>query len=149
VALQPSVGPWPLFQFLNLFTKSVGFLGWGSVRRKALPALRTELTQNKGTQTSMSQVRFEPTIPVFEQSKTVHTLDHAANVIGLIQHIDIQIRKSLIKSKYKFQVFALSSNLEFNKNRLFLKKIAEALKHRNAKNFTLWCISEIWINKAE
>jgi hypothetical protein len=27
--LQPFVGPWPLFQFLDLFTQSVGLLGWG------------------------------------------------------------------------------------------------------------------------
>jgi hypothetical protein len=34
---------------------------------------------NKRTQTYM---RFEPTIPVFERAKTVHTLDRAATVIG-------------------------------------------------------------------
>jgi hypothetical protein len=27
MALQPFVGPWPLFQFLNLFTQTVGLLG--------------------------------------------------------------------------------------------------------------------------
>jgi hypothetical protein len=30
----------------------------------------------------MPQVRFEPTIPVFERAKTVHALDRAATVIG-------------------------------------------------------------------
>jgi hypothetical protein len=30
----------------------------------------------------MSQVGFEPTIPVFERAKTVHALDRAAIVIG-------------------------------------------------------------------
>jgi hypothetical protein len=29
VALQPFVRPWPLFQFLDLFTQSVGLLGQG------------------------------------------------------------------------------------------------------------------------
>jgi hypothetical protein len=29
----------------------------------------------------MPQVKFEPTIPVFERAKTVHDLDHAATVI--------------------------------------------------------------------
>jgi hypothetical protein len=29
VALQPFVGPWPPFQFLDLFTQSVGLLGRG------------------------------------------------------------------------------------------------------------------------
>jgi hypothetical protein len=30
----------------------------------------------------MPRVGFEPTIPVFEQAKTVHALDRAATVIG-------------------------------------------------------------------
>jgi hypothetical protein len=30
----------------------------------------------------MTQVGFEPTIPVFERAKTVHALDRAATVIG-------------------------------------------------------------------
>jgi hypothetical protein len=29
MALQPFVGPWPLFQFLDLFTQLIGLLGWG------------------------------------------------------------------------------------------------------------------------
>jgi hypothetical protein len=32
----------------------------------------------------MPQVKFEPTIPVFEQAKTVHALDRAASVLGMI-----------------------------------------------------------------
>jgi hypothetical protein len=32
----------------------------------------------------MPRVEFEPTIPVFERVKTVHSLDHAATVIGLV-----------------------------------------------------------------
>jgi hypothetical protein len=31
----------------------------------------------------MSQVRFEPTIPVLERAKTFHALDRAATVIGM------------------------------------------------------------------
>jgi hypothetical protein len=50
---------------------------------RPLPAHRTAQTQNKGTQTSMPQVGFEPMIPVFERAKTVHALDSAATVIGL------------------------------------------------------------------
>jgi hypothetical protein len=49
---------------------------------RPLPAHRTAQTQNKRTRTSMPQVRFEPTIPVFERAKTVHALDSAATVIG-------------------------------------------------------------------
>jgi hypothetical protein len=32
----------------------------------------------------MPRVEFEPTIPVFERAKTVHALDRAATVIGLL-----------------------------------------------------------------
>jgi hypothetical protein len=42
--------------------------------------MRTE-TENKHTQTSMPQVGFESTIPVFQQPETVHALDRAATVI--------------------------------------------------------------------
>jgi hypothetical protein len=33
----------------------------------------------------MTQVGFEPTIPVFEQAKTVHALHSAGTVIGYVQ----------------------------------------------------------------
>jgi hypothetical protein len=47
------------------------------------PTHRTLKTQNKCTQTSMSQVRFEPTILVFERVKIVHALDRAASLNGI------------------------------------------------------------------
>jgi hypothetical protein len=43
---------------------------------------RRTQTQNKRTQTSMPLVGFEPTIPVFEQAKTVYVLDRVDTVIG-------------------------------------------------------------------
>jgi hypothetical protein len=54
----------------------------GQLVARPLPAHRTTQTQNKRTQTSMPQVGFEPTVPVFERAKTVHALDHAATVLG-------------------------------------------------------------------
>jgi hypothetical protein len=69
------------FSFLILHT--VGLLGLGNQPVAGpLPTHRTTQTQNQRTQTSMPRVGFEPTIPVFEQAKTVHTLDRAATVIG-------------------------------------------------------------------
>jgi hypothetical protein len=47
-----------------------------------LPTHGTTQKQNKHTQTSMSREEFEPTIQVFELSKTVNALDSAAVVIG-------------------------------------------------------------------
>jgi hypothetical protein len=46
----------------------------------------TTQTQNKGTQTSMPRVGFEPTIPVFEGAKTVHALDRAVTVFGISEY---------------------------------------------------------------
>jgi hypothetical protein len=42
----------------------------------------------------MPRVGFEPTIPVFERTKTVHALKRAATVIGpFLSHIDIKIHQ--------------------------------------------------------
>jgi hypothetical protein len=53
---------------------------------RPLPTHRTTQAQNKGTQTFMPQVGFEPTIPVFEPVKTVHVLDRAATVFGILRY---------------------------------------------------------------
>jgi hypothetical protein len=44
----------------------------------------TTQTQNKRIQTSMPRVGFEPTVPAFEQAKTVHALDSTATVISIL-----------------------------------------------------------------
>jgi hypothetical protein len=82
MALQPSVGSWPLFQFINLYT--VGGTPWTGDQPVArpLPTHRTSKTENKRTETSMPRVGFEPTTPMFERAKTVHALDRAATAIG-------------------------------------------------------------------
>jgi hypothetical protein len=78
LCLYISCGPWPLFQFLNLYT--VGRTPWTGDQPVArqLPARRTTETQNKRIRTSMPLMGFEPLIPVFERSKMVHALDRAA-----------------------------------------------------------------------
>jgi hypothetical protein len=70
------------FIFLILYT--VGRTPWTGDQPAArpLPTDRAVQTQDKCTQTSMSQVGFEPTTTAFEQAKTVHALDRAATVIG-------------------------------------------------------------------
>jgi FAD synthase len=70
-----------------------------------LPAHRTAQTQSKRTQTSMAQVGVEPTIPVFEQSKTVHVLDCTATVIGWVFQIDL---------KNKIMVFFKNGSVGFD-----------------------------------
>jgi hypothetical protein len=82
MALQPFVGPWPLFSFLILYTVCRTPWTVDQPVSRPLPTHRTTQTQNKRTQTSMPLVGFEPTIPAFEREKTVHALDRAATVIG-------------------------------------------------------------------
>jgi hypothetical protein len=75
-------GPWPLFQFRNLFY-TVGRTPWTGISpSQGLYTHRTTQTQNKRTQTFMPRMGFEPTIPVFERANTVHALERAATVIG-------------------------------------------------------------------
>jgi hypothetical protein len=47
--------------------------------------------------TSMCQVGFEPTIPVFERAKTVHASDRAATVIGLTTLPTVQILQRQVR----------------------------------------------------
>jgi hypothetical protein len=78
---------------------------------RPLPTHRTMWKQNKRTQTSMSLVGFEPTIPVFEWAKMVHSLDHAATVIGSAPH-------SLYKMSLTY-VISWVSNLMDGKSPVF------------------------------
>jgi hypothetical protein len=82
MAIQLYVKPWPLLSFLIPYTD--GRTTWTSDQPVArpLPTHRTTQTQNKYTQTSIPEVGIEPTIPVFEQPKTFHSLDRAATMIG-------------------------------------------------------------------
>jgi hypothetical protein len=81
MALQP-FRPWTLFQFLNLYTVGRTHRTSDQTVARPLPTHRTTQAENKSTETSMPRVGFEPMIPVFERTKTVHALDRAATVIG-------------------------------------------------------------------
>jgi hypothetical protein len=81
---------WPLFD-LGPFLSSLiflhsryDFLGRGNQPlARPLSEHRTAQTQKKRTQTSILQVGFELTIPMFERAKTVYALDRLATVIGV------------------------------------------------------------------
>jgi hypothetical protein len=81
MALQSFVGPWPLIQFLILYT--VGITPWTEDQpiARPLPTHRTTQTQNKHTQTPMPRVGFESTIPAFQRVKS-HATDRTATVTG-------------------------------------------------------------------
>jgi hypothetical protein len=85
MALPALSGPWPLNQFRNHFSQTVGLLG-----RVISPSqgLYLDTAQQKHRinaythQTSMTLVGFEPKIPASERAKMVHALDRAATVTG-------------------------------------------------------------------
>jgi hypothetical protein len=87
---RPLVGLYRFFSFL-IYTQAVGLLGWG-IRPSQGLYLHTEQHKDrkKRTQTSMPRVELEPTTPVFERAKTVHALDWAATVIGVISYRDLK-----------------------------------------------------------
>jgi hypothetical protein len=73
----PWLGPRLLFSFV-IFFYTPGRSHWTSDELVARPLPTHRTTQ---TQTYMPRVGFEPTIPAFEQAKTVDFLDRAATVI--------------------------------------------------------------------
>jgi hypothetical protein len=78
----PLLGLDRFFSFLIFYTNGrTAWMGDQPVARP-LPPHRTAQTQNKRTQTSMSQIGFEPTISVIERAKTVHAFDCVATVIS-------------------------------------------------------------------
>jgi hypothetical protein len=50
-------------------------------------------------QISMPEVGFEPTIPAFERTKTVHVLDRTATVIGLKISQDMAVFVAVVCGK--------------------------------------------------
>jgi hypothetical protein len=77
--------PLDLGHFLSfLILYVVGRTHWtgDQLIARPLPSHRTTQTQNKGKQTSMPWVGFEPTTTVSERAKTAHTIDPAITVIG-------------------------------------------------------------------
>jgi hypothetical protein len=78
VALQPFVGPEPLFQILDSIHSWTG----DQPVAKPLPTHRTTQTQNKRSQYLHLCLEWHSN-PAFELAKTVRALDRAATVIVL------------------------------------------------------------------
>jgi hypothetical protein len=79
------------FSVLILYT--VDATPWAGISPSQGRYVHTEQHKHriKRTQTSMSPVGFEPTIPVFRRAKTVHALDRAATVIGEFSFCKVNI----------------------------------------------------------
>jgi hypothetical protein len=81
MAVQPSVGPWTLYQFLNPIHCRYNSLDGGSAHHKA-STYTQEDTNTENIQTSMLRVGFEPTTPLVDWAKPVYSLDQAGTVTG-------------------------------------------------------------------
>jgi hypothetical protein len=77
--LQPFVGPWLLFQFLDPMHSRYNSLERASARRKA--AIYTQDNTNTEN-THNTDIHAFSRIRTHERAKTVHALDRAATVIG-------------------------------------------------------------------
>jgi hypothetical protein len=81
MALPAHSGPWPLIQFRNHISQTIGLLGRViSPSARPLPKHRTTQTQNKRIHTP--NIRMLSGIRTHERAKTVHALDPAATVTG-------------------------------------------------------------------
>jgi hypothetical protein len=79
-----------------------------SARSKAATCTQDSTnTEKKRTQTSMPQVGFEHTIPIFKRAKTVHALDRAAAVIG-------SYKTTVVKFDGYFRKVETSLTMSFN-----------------------------------
>jgi hypothetical protein len=87
-------GPWPLFQFLSLYT--AGRTPWAGDQpvARSLPTHRTTQTRNKRTQKSMLRVGFEATIPVFERMKTVNHLSLKMSILWNMLISNVESRQN-------------------------------------------------------
>jgi hypothetical protein len=70
-------------------TQSVGLLWRGISPYQGRYLHMTTQTQNKRTQTSMPRLGYEPTIPVFERTKTAHALDRADTLTSSSNLLDL------------------------------------------------------------
>jgi hypothetical protein len=118
MALQPFVGPPPLFSFLILYT--IGRTPWTGDQpfARPLPIHRTTQTQNKRTQSSMPRVGFEHTTPLFERAKTVHPLDRAATVINR-PHLQLHIPEYNIELLMNDRISPLVKQVTRNNGQIF------------------------------
>jgi hypothetical protein len=69
---------------------------WTGDQPVAMPLATQDNTNTEYNQTDMPSVGFEPIIPVFERAKTLHALDRAATVIGLIVINDLKWRLVIV-----------------------------------------------------
>lgn len=81
MALQPIVRPWSLFPLSWSYIRSVRLLGRG-ISPTQSHYLHTG-KQNKGKQTSLPWVGFDPTTSAFELENTVNALDRSVTAIGI------------------------------------------------------------------
>jgi hypothetical protein len=95
IALQPSVGPWPHFQFLDLFTQSVGLLGRG-ISPSQVRYLHTEHKHRINAHdihVSSGILTHDPSVRAVEDSSCLNTARPLRSA-----KINLYMTKTLIKT---------------------------------------------------
>jgi hypothetical protein len=90
-----------LGRFFSFLIYTVSRTPWAGDQPIARPLPTHRATQTEYKHTSMPRVGFEPMIPVFEQAKTVHALDCAATVIGIMITKGIKIFGECLLQDYQ------------------------------------------------
>jgi hypothetical protein len=118
-------GPWPLFQFLNLYT--VSRTHWTSDKPVAKPLPTHTTTQTHNKRTSTHWVGFEPTMSAFGRTETVHALDRAVTAIGrnychrfVIARLTASFKRSLVCT-IRYQLHAVNMASALQRSFFFLK----------------------------
>jgi hypothetical protein len=86
------------FSFLILYTVARTPWTGDQLIPRPLHTHSTTQIQKRRTQTSMPWVGFEPTIPVFQRTKTVHALDLSSSEIGYVNQSVIQLITNIYSS---------------------------------------------------
>jgi hypothetical protein len=117
MALPAHSGPWPLIQFRNHFSQTVGLLG-----RVISPSQGGHLNtrQHKHRintythQTFMPWVGFKSMIPASERAKTVHALDLAAAVTGppQLEHVwNVLLRTICVNFSFNWLITSICKDI--------------------------------------
>jgi hypothetical protein len=85
MALHSSVGPWPILQLRKHFYTD-GRTPWTRDHPVARPLPTHRRTQRINANAHYALVGLEPTIPAFNGAKTVHALERAVTVIGVMSY---------------------------------------------------------------
>jgi hypothetical protein len=119
MAVPAHSAPWSTNKFRNNFFRD-GRTPWTVDQLVARPLSKHRSTQTQNKRIHTPLVGFEVTIPASERTKTIHALDRAATVTGLLIHMKsthTSLRKSVLFWESRLCVFTCSCMFTHNSKR--------------------------------